>query len=44
MPYSELAYFNGDHCAHCAARAEHMRLNRIRNQAFAMLERRANPR
>ena len=29
--YSERAYFDGDHCAHCAARDEFMRLARIRN-------------
>lgn len=28
--YSERAYFEGDHCAHCAARDEFMRLARIK--------------
>jgi len=27
--YSERAYFDGDHCAHCAARDEFQRLKRI---------------
>lgn len=28
--YSERAYFDGDHCQHCATRDEHLRLARIR--------------
>lgn len=29
MPYSERAYFEGDHCQHCADRNEHLRQARI---------------
>ena len=29
MLYAEAAYFDGDHCAHVAAREEHLRLRRI---------------
>lgn len=29
MPYAERAYFDGDHCAHCAARDEFERLRMI---------------
>ena len=36
MPYSERAYFEGDHCAHCAARDEFMRLKRIRENCQRM--------
>ena len=32
MSYSERAYFDGDHCQHCAARDEHHRLTRARRQ------------
>ena len=38
--YSELAYFEGNHCAHCAAFDEHMRLQRIRTTAIKALDRR----
>lgn len=30
MPYAERAYFEGDHCQHCAARDEHERRAVIR--------------
>lgn len=33
MSYSERAYFDGDHCAHCAARDEFERLRRIAKRA-----------
>jgi len=39
MAYSERAYFDGDHCAHCAARDEFMRLARIRVSAIVRLTR-----
>ena len=43
--YSERAYFDGDHCHHCAARDEHERLVRLRGQADRqMRERRRTPR
>lgn len=29
MIYSEAAYFEGDHCQHCADRDEHLRFQRI---------------
>ena len=41
--YSERAYFDGDHCQHCATRDEHMRLERIaaaNRQAYKTIERR----
>lgn len=38
--YSEMAYFDGNHCAHCAARDEHMRLQRKRIDAIRALDRR----
>lgn len=46
MPYSERAYFDGDHCAHCAARDEFNRLARIeaRARAAVQAERRRNGR
>lgn len=40
MPYSERAYFEGDHCAHCAARDEFMRLARIQVAVIRALDRR----
>lgn len=39
MPYSEMAYFNGDHCAHCAARDEFNRLERIAANARQAMQR-----
>lgn len=30
MIYSEAAYFEGNHCQHCADRDEHLRWQRIR--------------
>lgn len=45
--YSEAAYFDGNHCQHCADRDEHRRLERIRkeaNKAIRMNERRRNGR
>lgn len=44
MLYSEAAYFDGNHCAHCAARDEHLRLVRIRTQAIKHLDRRSTRR
>lgn len=40
MSYSERAYFDGDACAHCAARDEAARLDRIRKQGREAAERR----
>lgn len=45
--YAEAAYFEGNHCAHCAARDEAARLARIeaRNRAaWRMVERRKGSR
>lgn len=43
--YAERAYFDGDHCHHCAARDEHERLRRIAMQgARVMRERRRSVR
>lgn len=39
--YSEMAYFEGNHCQHVAARDEHLRLQRIRAQAIKALDRRS---
>jgi hypothetical protein len=46
MQYAEMAYFDGNHCAHCAAWQEHNRLVGIHNRARASFarERRARPR
>lgn len=44
MSYSERAYFEGDHCHHCAARDEHLRIKRIRDQGRRMIERRRSAR
>lgn len=44
MLYSERAYFDGDHCHHCAARDEWLRLARIRRQTGAAIERRGRRR
>lgn len=30
--YSEMAYFDGNHCQHVATRDEHLRLERKRNE------------
>jgi hypothetical protein len=30
MPYSERAYFNNDHCHHCAAWVDYQRVKNIR--------------
>lgn len=38
--YSEMAYFDNNHCAHCAVRDEHLRLTRIRREARAVADRR----
>lgn len=40
MLYAEAAYFDGDHCAHVAARDEHRRSQRLRKQARLAIERR----
>jgi hypothetical protein len=40
MLYSEAAYFDGNHCAHCAARDEHNRIERKRTEARKALDRR----
>lgn len=44
MLYSEAAYFDGNHCAHCATRDEHKRIVRIRNDARKAFERRRSAR
>lgn len=31
--YAERAYFDGDHCHHCATRDENTRAERLRDQA-----------
>lgn len=38
--YSEAAYFDGDHCHHCATRDEFRRLQRIEREGARMIERR----
>lgn len=40
MSYSERAYFMGDHCHHCAARDEVLRLERKQVEAIRALDRR----
>lgn len=35
--YSERAYFDGDHCQHCAARDEHERLRGIDRRNAALI-------
>lgn len=40
MSYAERAYFEGDHCHHCAARDEVLRLERKRTEARRFLDRR----
>ena len=40
MPYSERAYFEDDHCAHCAAWEDWLRLERKREDARRVLDRR----
>lgn len=40
MSYAERAYFQGDHCHHCAARDEALRLERKRVEAIRALDRR----
>lgn len=42
--YSEMAYFDGNACAHCAERDEHMRLERKRINAIRALSRRCTGR
>lgn len=44
MIYSEAAYFDGNHCQHCAAREEHQRLTRARRLAAQAHERRRGSR
>lgn len=44
MPYSERAYFDGDHCQHCADRDERQRLERIRKSTARAVNRRRTPR
>lgn len=46
MSYSEAAYFDGNACAHCAARDENARLVNLRKCAARHIERekRARPR
>ncbi len=44
MLYSEASYFDGNHCAHCATRDEHMRLQRKRIEAIKALDRRRSAR
>ena len=33
MSYSERAYFENDHCQHCAAREDYLRIARARRMA-----------
>lgn len=40
MPYAERAYFDNDHCQHCADREEAQRRARLRKQALDALNRR----
>lgn len=43
--YAELAYFEGNHCQHCADREEYLRLKRINdNNRRVLLERRRGSR
>lgn len=45
--FAERAFFDGDHCSHCATRDEHLRLERIakRNrEALRAIERRTGSR
>jgi len=42
--YAEAAYFEGNHCQHCADREEHQRLARARRLATQAHERRRNGR
>lgn len=45
--YAERAYFDGDHCQHCATRDDHRRLERIRQdnaRALRSIERRTGSR
>lgn len=44
MIYSEAAYFDGYHVAHCAARDEHLRIERKRTAARKAFERRGSRR
>lgn len=37
--YSEMAYFDGDHCQHCASRDEFNRLKRIAATGRALVRR-----
>ena len=39
MIYSEASYFDGNHCHHCAARDETLRLARIERRAKALIAR-----
>lgn len=40
MLYSEAAYFDGNHCQHCADRDDFLRRERIRKDARAAIDRR----
>lgn len=42
--YSEMAYFDGNHCHHVAAWEEHKRLQRIRTTAIRAFDRRSGRR
>lgn len=44
MHYSELAYFDGNHCHHCATRDEHLRYERIRKRERAIIRENASMR
>jgi len=35
--YSEMAYFDGNHCAHCAARDEFNRLEWLKKRTMAAI-------
>jgi hypothetical protein len=41
MSYAEAAFFEGDHCSHCATRDDHRRGVDRRNRQRAMIDRRA---
>lgn len=44
MIYAEAAYFDRNHCQHVADRDDFLRLERIRKQGRAFVERRRNGR
>lgn len=42
--YAEASYFDGFHFHHCAARDDHLRLERLAQRSRAMIERRTGSR